>query len=139
MANHRKTMQDSLNGQRTFLSGINNSGDEFPQIKSICFKYREYGDLPQYCYNRQGDCDRNGYEDIIDNKYLIGEYLDCKNERCNNGGYRIRFIIREMVRRKIEHQDGTIYCIGNEGSPGGRIKGHICSNYINYKIDISYS
>lgn len=49
-----------------------------------------------------------------------GEYINCNNSSCYNGGVSIGDILKTMVRENLRDFEVTKICQGNEGSPKGR-------------------
>ena len=75
---------------------------------------------------------------ILRDKKHIGEFVNCSNSICYNGGVRIGSIINSMVSNlQTEYSKGHI-CQGYEGSPKGRKKYRNCVNYFKVEIHISY-
>jgi len=68
----------------------------------------------------------------------IGEYIDCSNPLCYNGGFSLGSILREMVRKRETHREETAICQGYEGSPKGRRKYRDCMNFFKITVDIQY-
>jgi hypothetical protein len=67
-----------------------------------------------------------------------GEYINCSNRFCYNGGFSIGSILRDMVREhKEDHEDWKI-CQGYEGSPKGRRHYRSCINNFKIKVHITY-
>ena len=71
-------------------------------------------------------------------KSYLGEYIDCDNGLCYNGGFSIGEVIRSMVSEKTTDRDGSAICRGYEGSPKGRRKYRDCLNFFRYKVHIDY-
>lgn len=68
-----------------------------------------------------------------------GEYIDCRNPLCYNGGFSLGGILRAMVQQKQTHfEDKYIFCQGYEGSPKGRRKYGSCMNSFEIVVDIKY-
>lgn len=67
-----------------------------------------------------------------------GEYINCSNPLCYNGGFRVGSDIREMVSKRETQREGSKICQGNEGSPKGRRVYRKCTNYFRYKITVKY-
>jgi len=67
-----------------------------------------------------------------------GEYINCSNYLCYNGGFSIGNILREMVRTGETHTKKSQICQGYEGSPKGRRKYRDCMNFFTITIDITY-
>ncbi len=67
----------------------------------------------------------------------VGEFVDCSNSLCYNGGVSIGSILRSFKKGE-EHYERTHICKGYEGSPKGRRKYRSCLNTFKVTIDISY-
>jgi len=67
-----------------------------------------------------------------------GQYINCSNELCYNGGFNIGLPISGMVRNRETQREDSALCQGNEGSPKGRRIYKKCSNFFKYKISIKY-
>lgn len=68
----------------------------------------------------------------------LGEYVDCINPRCYNGGFRIGDILREMVRNGQKEFSGSASCQGYEGSPKGRRNYGPCDMRFAYTVKLTY-
>jgi len=97
----------------------------FPEIESVRFQYELRGD-GVYKWNATGVRDR------------VGEYIDCVNPICYNGGFSIGSLLRDMVGARETHREGIATCQGNEGSPKGRRVYRKCLNHWTYVIDLTY-
>lgn len=71
-------------------------------------------------------------------QYFPGEYINCSNPLCYNGGFSIGSILREMVRNKQVELETSKICQGNEGSPKGRRIYRKCVNFFKIKVSIKY-
>jgi hypothetical protein len=71
-------------------------------------------------------------------QYFPGEYIDCSNPLCYNGGFSIGSILRKMVRNKQTELETSKLCQGNEGSPRGRRIYRKCMNFFKIKVSIKY-
>ena len=71
-------------------------------------------------------------------KSSLGEYIDCSNSLCYNGGFSVGSIIREMVRKRETAAEGSEVCRGYEGSPKGRRKYRDCLRFFKWKAEIEY-
>lgn len=69
---------------------------------------------------------------------LPGQYIDCSNPLCYNGGFSIGLILRQMVRNKQTELETSKLCQGNEGSPKGRRIYGKCMNFFEIKVSIKY-
>jgi hypothetical protein len=67
----------------------------------------------------------------------LREYVDCRDPRCYGGGFQIGAVLRPMVWRTKEHEDGSSMCQGSEGS-SARKRGISCMTQFTYNIDIVY-
>ena len=97
--------------------------DAFPEISDVRVKV-DYGS--DYYLGR-----------IIhsyDARSLPGEFINCRKQRCYNGGFSIGAILREMARQRQTEKSETVYCQGYEGSPKGRKKYGRCD--ASFKVDI---
>lgn len=99
----------------------------FPQIEDITVEVVESGDGV-----REWNAKR------IYKKSNIGEYVNCHNSLCYNGGFSLGNIIRHMVRDKKTELETTEFCQGYEGSPKGRRKYRNCMNCFDIKVVIKY-
>ena len=69
----------------------------------------------------------------------LGEFINCSNPRCYNGGSNIGEILRGMVgQRSTSYRDARIPCQGYEGSPKGRRKYGMCMNVFRVEVTITY-
>lgn len=75
---------------------------------------------------------------VYSGQYLPGEYVDCNNSLCYNGGFSIGQVLRDMVRARVADKEGSAICKGYEGSPKGRRKYRDCLNYFRYKVHVEY-
>jgi hypothetical protein len=68
-----------------------------------------------------------------------GEYIDCTNPLCYNGGFRVGEVVREMIRERKTSKAGSNICQGYEGSPKGKKKYRDCLRWFQWKIEIEYN
>ena len=68
----------------------------------------------------------------------VGEYVDCTNALCHNGGFSVGEILRAMVAREATDHEGLQVCQGNEGSPKGRRIYRKCMKMWDVKVHIDY-
>jgi len=130
-AKHMKA-SDVFNQSQPFLGKSNSFTKAFPKIEDIRVEIRERGEgIPSW---RQ----ENDISDIYTKINLPGEYVDCSNPRCYNGGFRLGQIIRFMAGQKQTEFQDTLPCQGYEGSPKGRKKYDDCPNMFKVKIKIEY-
>jgi hypothetical protein len=67
-----------------------------------------------------------------------GEFVNCRNPRCFNGGFRIAQMIRYMAYSQDTEHDATVRCQGYEGSPKGRKNSGPCDQYFVVRIRVKY-
>lgn len=68
----------------------------------------------------------------------MGEYIDCSNHKCYNGGFSIGDILRTMIREKKSDLETELSCRGYEGSPKGRRRYGSCDRFFRVKVHIDY-
>jgi len=123
----RKKAQDVFNETNFVFATKTTFEKAFPEIKNINVEVKETG-------NGTYNSSRTSHY----SKEYIGEYVNCSNPACYNGGFRLGGIIREMVYKKETEREGSAMCQGNEGSPKGRKIYRKCWNDFSYKIQIEY-
>lgn len=101
--------------------------EAFPGIEDVSVEVEEYGRGVTLEFNR-----------LIYKKGEIGEYINCRNPLCYNGGFSIGEILREMVRNKQVDSVTSKLCQGYEGSPKGRKRYKPCMNGFKVKVHIKY-
>jgi hypothetical protein len=67
-----------------------------------------------------------------------GEYVDCSNPLCYNGGFQLGAILRDMTYARETQWSGSRMCQGYEGSPKGRKNYGPCWNEFEIAIEITY-
>jgi hypothetical protein len=75
---------------------------------------------------------------LVYKKNQFGEYIDCSNPRCYNGGFSIGSIVREMVKDKKVEFNTSRNCKSYEGSPKGRKRYGPCDNTFTINVKIKY-
>lgn len=103
-------------------------GEAFPEIKNFRIEVTTLSEGSQFV----------NYTSVYTKENKPGEYIDCKNPVCYNGGFSIGQILREMVGEKQTHYEGSAHCQGYEGSPKGRRRYRSCLSNWKIKIDIEY-
>ena len=68
----------------------------------------------------------------------IGEYYDCSNIVCYQGGVQIGDLLRQMVDEKSKSLREMKSCIGYEGSPKGRHRYRSCAHRFEVSIELEY-
>jgi len=114
----------------TLLGKTSKFEEAFPGVADVKVYVEEDGD-GVWRYGR--NVGKRSY-----NRGSFGEYINCSNPRCYNGGFRVAEQIRFMMGAKEEKQEMTFHCQGYEGSPKGRYKRGPCFNYFRVKIEITY-
>ena len=103
--------------------------EAFPQIQYIEIEVQETG---------RGLYHGSSGHRVYKTPHMPGEYINCGNPLCYNGGFSIGKVIRETVRNKETATEGSASCQGYEGSPKGRRKYRPCFNHFTYRIKIQY-
>jgi hypothetical protein len=98
--------------------------EAFPEIEEIRVEVQETG------YGTPN------YMGVYDKR--VGEFVDCSNSQCYNGGVSVGHIIREMVRERETDREASAICRGNEASPKGRRVYRKCLNQFSLKISLTY-
>jgi hypothetical protein len=75
---------------------------------------------------------------VYDEK-TVGEFVDCRNTLCYNGGVSVGEMLREMVRDNKTEAEFSRLCRGYEGSPKGRRKYRSCFNFFRVKVKTEYN
>ena len=124
--NDRKKASDVFRDTNYVFSRKVSFKEAFPEIASLSIVVEEDGHGVRE-WNRVRHYGMN-----------VGEFVDCSNSLCYNGGFSIGEILREMVRKKETHKEETAICKGYEGSPKGRRKYRNCINSFDITVDITY-
>jgi hypothetical protein len=104
--------------------------EAFPQIDDITVEVGETGyGTTHYLREPSVRVYKNGSS---------GEYLDCSNPRCYNGGVSVGNMIRKMIQEKNEEYETSTTCRGNEGSPKGHRVYRKCLNCFTIKVNLRY-
>ena len=99
----------------------------FPRIEDIRVEVAETGDgVPPH------------RKKCLYGMSTAGEYIDCSNPMCFNGGFCLGQLIRFMVEQRKTDDSLALHCQGYEGSPKGRKKYGPCFNYFEANIHIEY-
>ena len=102
--------------------------EAFPEIEDLKVEITESGEgVSEWSHKR-----------IYTKKYFPGEYIDCSNSLCYNGGVSIGSILRGMVVSKQTTLEDSKLCQGSEGSPKGRRIYRKCLNSFKIKVEIKY-
>lgn len=99
----------------------------FPEIDTVSVTVTEEGEgIREWSHVRHYDEKR------------LGEYIDCSNPLCYNGGLRIGQLIRNMGYSKATQLRDEFGCQGYEGTPKGRKNYGPCFNRFGVKIEVKY-
>jgi hypothetical protein len=123
----RKKAQDIFNETDFLFSKKTTFEKAFPEVRNIVVNVTETGDG---LYRGE----RNHHY----TKSTIGEYINCSNRSCYNGGFRIGDILRDMILSRENDRKGTDVCQGNEASQKGRRIYRKCLNEFSFTIHIDY-
>jgi len=86
----------------------------------------------------KGDGVREASAERVYTSPRIGEFVNCSNPVCYNGGFPVGQILRQMVRNRQTHLEDHRKCKGYEGSPKGRIEYRPCFNHWDITVDVVY-
>lgn len=85
--------------------------------------------------------EKGEYEKKVSMKQYGGLFF-CSNSLCENGGYEIDHIVRDMVDKGEKIKEDSVKCIGYESMPKKLIRmGHMrksCYNHLYYRISLIY-
>lgn len=125
--NDRKKAQDVFKDTNYAFAEKSSFEKAFPTISDIKVKVIESGE---------------GVEEWNRERYFskanAGEYINCSNRLCYNGGFRLGEIIRYMESLNLTEYETSRHCQGYEGSPKGRKKYDNCYNRFDIKVEIKY-
>jgi len=126
----RKKASDVFREWRPVFGEKSSFKEAFPEIDDLKIECKETGHLGSVFNNE------TSHYYSIENP--PGEYIDCSNPLCYNGGFSIGRVLREMIRNKEMEKEGSEICKGYEGSPKGRRRYRNCLNFFKYKVKIKY-
>lgn len=111
-----------------FSSKTSSFDKAFPEIDSIKVEVEQSGDGVSE-WNRKSTYNK---------EHFPGEYIDCKNPLCYNGGFSIGEIIRNMIMNKKTSLKDSKLCQGSEGSAKGRRIYRKCLNFFKVDVNLKY-
>ncbi|MBI2656911.1 hypothetical protein HYX03_04170 [Candidatus Woesearchaeota archaeon] len=101
----------------------------FSEIKSVIVDVEETG----YGINQWNHKSRY-------TEKTLGEFINCQNPICYNGGFSVGSILREMIKNKQTTISGKYEgCQGYEGSPKGKRRYRSCINHFKVSVQINYN
>ena len=125
---------DVFGQSKPFLGGFTSEFDRaFPEIEKVVVEVEEEGDVSPDPFGGETTKKR-----VYGKSTLPGEYIDCSNPRCYNGGFRLSQTLRFMVDSRETNREEIYFCQGYEGSPKGRVKYDDCDNRFKVKITVVY-
>lgn len=124
----RKKASDVFNESNYVFAKKVGFDEAFSQIEDIRVEVAESG----------RDVEEWNRDSIYTKQHFPGEFINCSNSFCYNGGFSIGSILREMVSKKQTELETRKGCQGNEGSPKGRRIYRKCLNSFKIKVSIKY-
>ncbi|MBT1247356.1 MULTISPECIES: hypothetical protein [unclassified Thermosipho (in: thermotogales)] len=130
MSNHRKRLKASDVFQNSkYVFGEKVSFEEaFLEIEDIVINVEESGRW----------INKWNYKRTYTKQNFPGEYIDCRNPLCYNGGFSMGAILRNMVKNRQTELETLEVCQGYEGSPKGKKFYKKCLNQFKIKVSIKY-
>lgn len=130
MTKARQKASDVFRNSNFVFSSKTDSFDKaFPGISNIKVEIERSGDDVND-WNRKMTYSKDRFP---------GEYIDCNNSLCYNGGFSIGEIIRNMTMNKETTHESSKMCQGNEGSAKGRRIYRRCYNSFKIKVNTQYA
>jgi hypothetical protein len=124
----RKKASDVFNETNYVFGKKVRFGEAFPEIEDLRVEVTEEG----------RDIIGSSGKSIYTKEYFPGEFINCSNSSCYNGGFSIGSILREMEKNKQTEFETRKGCQGNEGSPKGKRIYRKCLNSFQIKVSIKY-
>jgi hypothetical protein len=125
--NKRQKASDVFREGNFLLASRVSFSEGFPSIRELRVEVAESG---------QGV--RTSYGPALLTEKTCGEYFDCSNTLCVNGGFSIGSILRDMVKAGETERQVTRFCQGYEGSPKGRRNYGPCDDSFDVTVKILY-
>jgi hypothetical protein len=134
MTRDRRKKASDVFAETTFLFSQKGSfAEAFPQLEEAKVSLTESGYVG---YTLDGS---NKKKRTVSSKSgNLGEYINCSNPLCYNGGFSVGQSIREMISAAETHREDHAVCQGYEGSPKGRRRYRSCINFFTFTIDLTY-
>ncbi|MCA3027720.1 MAG: hypothetical protein ING66_03890 [Rhodocyclaceae bacterium] len=124
----REKASDVFRNAELLFSKKGTFADAFPTIEDI-----------KVIVKRGGHSGVNEWDKESHYGTNIGEYVDCSNPVCYNGGISVGDFVRSMVAaNQVHFEKESIFCQGYEGSPKGKRRYRTCTNHFGIMIDIKY-
>lgn len=118
---------DVFAGKSFLLGQTDDFNRAFPEIEHLRVVLKEEGEgVSQYTQKRS-----------FTREHPPGEYENCHNPRCYNGGIRIGELLRSMIMSGETELRRHTHCQGYEGSPKGRVKHAPCDNCFTVTISLT--
>lgn len=127
----RMKASDVFRESNPFFSKKVSFEEAFPEIADIVIKISEIGKDVHYLEDGENEY-TYGIHDFP------GEFVDCSNSLCYNGGISVGSIVHKMYREHVTEFQTSKLCRGYEGSPKGRRMYGRCLNSFNVRISITY-
>ena len=124
----RKKASDIFHETPLFFAKKGSFAEAFPQIEDFRIEIKESGSGVEGQYRVQTFTAANP----------PGEFTDCSNPVCYNGGFRIGSIIRDMVSKGETEHETRGRCQGYEGSAKGKKRYRDCVNFFRIKVSLKY-
>ncbi len=135
--NHIPKASEVFRNSEHFFSNLSSKvtfSEAFPEINDIKVEVIETSEPKTNEMLKEEKYQKNK---VIYEK-LIGEFIDCSNKFCYNGGFSIGEIIREMVSIKQTLIEGHLKCQGYEGSAKGKRRYRSCVHCFYFHVEIKY-
>jgi len=99
----------------------------FPEIQTLQLEVKELG---KGC--------RSGSVRTYTHERFPGEFVNCSNSLCYNGGVSVAAVVHEAYRQRLTGHAVTRWCQGFNGSPKGRKNYGPCTNEFQISLIITY-
>jgi hypothetical protein len=132
MANHGRPNESFGRFRRAqfLLAKKGSFAEAFPTIADFRIEVAESGDA---IWGRESNGKR-----VYTKTNPPGEYHNCSNSSCYNGGIAIGGIVRSMVAKGETHSKESAICQGYEGSPKGRRQYRRCLHHFTVEVSLTY-